>query len=303
MNIKDLNSFLQICKEKSITKAAKTLYISPQGLSKTIKNLEKELGAALFLRNTNGIEITECGYILEKKAKEILAELEGIRTDINHIKESVKGKIRLISSYGVLRYLTPDYIMEFRKENPNIGLSYEEYPDVCIDKKIYEEEGDIGFAIGPVDLKKFDAIPLKTFQLKLLVNKKNSLSGKKAIKYTDLINENLIIESNKFKLHEIFIQRCSEEGIKPNILFETNGFSLCHKLCKENKGVSITVDFINKDMKENNVTVVPFEDKKCIWTIYLIKKREKNYEECIEIFKKFVLKWIRTIEEENFVLN
>lgn len=44
MNIKELISFLKVCETKSISRASKELYISPQGLSKTIKNLEKELG-------------------------------------------------------------------------------------------------------------------------------------------------------------------------------------------------------------------------------------------------------------------
>lgn len=299
MNTKELQSYLQICKEKSITKAARTLYISPQGLSKTIKNLEKELGATLFIRNVNGIEVTECGMILQEKAEKILSELKGLKLDIKSIRENIRGKINLISSYGVLRYLTPDYIMEFKKQNPNINFSYEEYPDKCVDSKIYNELGELGLAIEPVNKEKFDSISLKTFKLELLVNRKNPLSKKKSIKYEDLLNENLIIETSKFKLHDIFLKRCEEFGVKPNILFETNGFSLCYKLCRENKGVSVTVDFIAKDMINDDVVTIPFEDDKCEWSISLIKKKEKETTRAMDIFVKFINEWSKHIEEKN----
>lgn len=303
MNTKELQSYLQICKEKSITKAAKTLYISPQGLSKIIKNLEKEIGVTLFTRGANGIEVTEFGKVLEEKSEKILLELDGMRLDIKSIKESIKGKINLISSYGILRYLTPDYIMEFRKQNPNINFSYEEYPDICVDTKIYNEEGELGFAIEPINNEKFDVMPLKVFKLKLLVNKKNPLSKKKSIRYEDIVNENLVIESSKFKLHDIFLKRCRSFGVEPSILFETNGFSLCYKLCKENKGVSVTIDFIAEDMINDEVVTIPFEDDKCEWVVSLIKKKGKESTKAMNVFVEFVKSWIENIENKNTLLN
>lgn len=50
MNFKELKWFQEICRYKSITRAAASLYVSPQGLSKGIKNLENQLGVSLFIR-------------------------------------------------------------------------------------------------------------------------------------------------------------------------------------------------------------------------------------------------------------
>ena len=61
MDIKDLKVFQTIAKEESITKASRILYMTPQGISKIVKNLEAEMGCRLFTRNKAGMLLTESG--------------------------------------------------------------------------------------------------------------------------------------------------------------------------------------------------------------------------------------------------
>lgn len=51
MDIRDLKVFQMIAFEKSVSKAAKKLYMTPQGVSKILKNLETEMGSQLFVRD------------------------------------------------------------------------------------------------------------------------------------------------------------------------------------------------------------------------------------------------------------
>lgn len=53
MNQRQLSYFLEVYKQRSISTAAQSLFISPQGLSKTILALENELGVKLFTRSKN----------------------------------------------------------------------------------------------------------------------------------------------------------------------------------------------------------------------------------------------------------
>ena len=72
MDIKDLKVFQTIAKEESITKASRILYMTPQGISKIVKNLEAEMGCRLFTRNKSGMQLTESGRrFLEYADKDI----------------------------------------------------------------------------------------------------------------------------------------------------------------------------------------------------------------------------------------
>lgn len=296
MNIKELISFLRVCEMKSISKASKELFISPQGLSKTIKNLEKELGVSLLVRSPIGISLTKHGEVLKRNAKGVIDDLEKLQYEMDSAIMCDKEKIKLSSSYGVLRLLTPECILEFNRTHSNISLEYEEHPDTYIDEYVKDNKADIGFAIEPIDDANFNKIVIKTFDLQLLVHKNHPLSKKKVITYEDIDNVDMVIESKEFKLHHILVKNFKEAGVKPNIIFVTSGFSLCHKLCSQNKCVSITMDFISKDMKYNDLVVIPFEDESLKWTICMITKKDYIISKAIGVFENYILSWMKHIE-------
>ncbi len=84
MDIQILEYFIEIAKENSITKAAENLFISQPALSQRLRQLEKEIGTQLFLRDGNKMKLTEAGILflngaqsavyIKEKAYQQLAE-------------------------------------------------------------------------------------------------------------------------------------------------------------------------------------------------------------------------------------
>ena len=114
MNIKDFNVFNTVAEEGNLTKASRLLYMTPQGISKVIKNLEKECDCELFLRTGNGMELSECGKHFREYAELMEQEYKKMRLEITHIKQKEKGVVDLISAYGILRHVTPECIVDFK---------------------------------------------------------------------------------------------------------------------------------------------------------------------------------------------
>ena len=69
MNTKELQYFMKVCEEQSINKAAGKLFITQQGLSRVIANLEKNLNVKLLERNARGVFPTEEGQYLYEKCE------------------------------------------------------------------------------------------------------------------------------------------------------------------------------------------------------------------------------------------
>jgi len=274
LNIKDLTFFLQVCKDESIRKAAKTLYITPQGLSKSIKTLEDELQFQLFNRTTNGIILTEYGQIVRKHAHQILHDVQCMNTELINLINTNQGEIIIASAYGITSALSPEYLLEYKKTNPNIKLNIVEYPDLLVEQAVFEEKAIIGFTIGPVDTNKFDVVLIQTHKLNLLVNVKNPLSKKDKVSFEDLRNEKFILVNNDFKTHHNIVEKCKNAGFSPDINFDICEISMAHKFCKLNYGVSITVDYVMQDMQFDEVRSLSFEDETCTWKIYMITKKD-----------------------------
>ena len=301
MTIKDLENFRIVCEERSITKAARLLYITPQGLSKSIKNLESEWHTQLLNRTTQGITLTETGKYLYQHLPEFLDSYYNIYTNVQKIQQTQNREIDLLSAYGILRLVSPECITDFRTRHPEITLRYREYPDKQVERLFREKEGNVAFTIGPSepdDFTEFHAIKLESFPIKLLVNRSHSLSQKQYVEITDLKNELLYLESSDFYIHHLIVEKCKLAGFTPNIVFETSGFSLCHKMVRKNKGISVVVDFVFNDMGDDSMTLIPFCDGNYEWTTYMLTRKEKDISPDILLFQKHVVKWMKNIKQE-----
>ncbi len=124
MDIKELEIFHTIAQERSIKGASKLLYMTPQGISKVVKNLEAELECRLFLRSSQGMALTESGERLLSYAEREIMEYYNMKKDILHIEQCKNRLVDLLSAYGILRLVTPDCITAFRAAHPEIDFQY-----------------------------------------------------------------------------------------------------------------------------------------------------------------------------------
>ncbi|HPW53846.1 MAG TPA: LysR family transcriptional regulator [Erysipelotrichaceae bacterium] len=98
MDVKQLNYFLTIAQEGSISAAARKLYMSQPPLSAQMKLLEEELGCNLFVRGSKNITLTEEGKILYQRAESILNQIKSTTLEIKEASRFEVVRIGVISS-------------------------------------------------------------------------------------------------------------------------------------------------------------------------------------------------------------
>lgn len=110
MDIQELAYFRIVCEQKSITRAARYLYMSQQGLSKIIKNIENELNATLLIRKPSGIELTQADAYL-------YAKLPGLLHDYESLQEYPDREVerRWTQGHGNVAFLVGNNIVDFPK--------------------------------------------------------------------------------------------------------------------------------------------------------------------------------------------
>lgn len=274
LNTKYLRLFLNICEEKSIRKAAVSNFISPQGLSRIIKSMEEELKVMLFHRKHDGMELTEYGEVLKRYSEKILINMDSLEFELQDLKGKYSGNLNIACTYGVASAISPDFIINYKKINSKVNLNIKECPDLPVENEVYQGEASVGFTIGPVDTSKFDAILLDSRKLCLIVSKKNPLSKKDIVKFSDLKNEKLILISSEFKTYHNIIERCKKNGFDPTVELEVSEISLVHKFSALNYGCGVTVDYVVNDFKSDDVVALPIDDDTLKWEIYLITKKD-----------------------------
>ena len=288
MNQRQLKYFLQVYKTGSITNAAKELFITPQGLSKTINALEKELGVPLFLHKNNRIIPTDYATRLVAHAKNILDEYDIISNKLFTSEKSVKTLV-LRCSYDIPQLIPADFFYKFHKENPDIRIKLEEYPDNEIMDSM--ESGNIELAIipSPFDTKKLDYDLLCTEPFCIVVNKDHPLAKKEHIRLEQLGNEPIVVKDISTPTSMNQIQDFLKAGAEANVVLEVSDAHLIHQMAEQNYAIGMSLLYLAKKIRSENIRILQFEDQQMTKSLFLIRGKGSCLSYEANIFRQSLL--------------
>jgi len=145
MKLSQLRNFIAVVEAGAVRQAANNLNLSQSSISKSIQQLEDELGAELLQRSAHGVTATAAGTALLSRAKVIEAELRHARNDVQTVQGTQVGEIRVSASPTVAMGLLPQAVIAFQRTRPRVSfrISEDVYPDILPAIRT----GDLDFAI------------------------------------------------------------------------------------------------------------------------------------------------------------
>lgn len=128
MELRHLRCFLAVAEELHFARAAERLHIEQSPLSRTIKELEEELGAQLFVRTSRSTRLTLAGKLLMESVPRVLLALEQARESVKAGANGYHGQLRVALSDGVTPSRLPTLLARCREEDPEIEVRLFEVP-------------------------------------------------------------------------------------------------------------------------------------------------------------------------------
>lgn len=122
MNWDDLKVILAICREGSLSGAAKVLGTSHSTVFRQINAIEKKLATRFFNRLSHGYEMTEAGETVLARASEIEENILDLETELMNKDLRLKGPIRLTAPEGLTNYLLMPHLADFHRQHPGIQI-------------------------------------------------------------------------------------------------------------------------------------------------------------------------------------
>lgn len=124
-----LSAFLAVAEERSFTRAARRLGVSPSALSHAIRGLEERIGVRLLARTTRSVAPTEAGEQFIARLGPALADVRGALDQVAGLRDKPAGPVRLVASRLAARMVLAPKLAEFARN----------YPDVVLDLTVTEE--------------------------------------------------------------------------------------------------------------------------------------------------------------------
>lgn len=223
MDTKQIISFMRVYELRSINSAAKTLYISTQGLSKIIQKMETELGVSLFVRQASGVLPTTYADHLYQHGKVLIDELNAIR---NESKTVTRKELVVGCTSGILRILSLKFLYDFKEQYPAVPIRLYDNTDRMLEKMLQNEEIGLCILSGPVDPLKYNISFFLSCEVCIVTNAQNPLVKLPEIRMRDLENEPLIISSREYHVYQKRYNAMMHMEGQPNIVLETMDIDL-----------------------------------------------------------------------------
>ncbi|WP_179884973.1 LysR family transcriptional regulator [Bacillus sp. AFS015802] len=274
MNMDQIKYILEVTKERSITRAAKKLHLSPSAVSQSITQLERELGVTIFNRSRQGTVPTRDGKKIIHTGIDILEKLEELQTELSETPPSTSLKIGCGPS---MTYVLYDAFVLFNQEHPYVEIEIIEMDQ----DEVWEAFScrDVDLAFSPFTKEELRKQSLResigyerlyTGEACACVSKHSPLYHKEFLLEEDIRNEKIVIYNSKRAkaLNEQYIKDSS-------ILFTSNNIEVLKKAVLDGQAICIIYDFTFKnhqDVLNGNLAIIPLRKEHVtgydFWAMY-----------------------------------
>ncbi len=239
MEIHQLEYFMAIVDTGSFSRAAEYCNVAQPSLSQQIKKLETEIGHLLFDRLGRAVVLTDVGKMLIPKARKILEEVQGIKTEIQADIQDGQGSLSVGFIPTISPFVLPNVIRRFGQDFPNASLEVHEDLTDDIVAKLVTAELDVGITSLPIKHKMLQTEELLTETLLVASSSKYDLATQASIHVKELDNFPFIALNEVHCLGEQVQDFCYREDVDLNIVCHTSQLSTVHKCVAMGLGVSL----------------------------------------------------------------
>jgi len=265
MNI-DLNQyyvFYVVAKHGSITKAAEELYISQPAVTSTIKTLESNLGATLFIRTKKGVTLTEEAKVLFEFVSNGITYIQNGEKKFQELMNLQEGTLKIGASTTVTGNVLLPYLQEFNEKYPNITISITNNLTSELIKLL--RNGSVDLLILNLPTKEspdLEITPFITVHDIFAVGEKYKELTKKENNIKDLITKPFIFQKAPSNTRNYLNHWLESKKIDINPKLEVVSFSLVKNMTKKGMGIGyLTKEFITEELNNKELYILPIKEK------------------------------------------
>lgn len=298
MNINQLRHFIELAKTDSIAQASQRLYISPQGLNKSVSTIEKELNTKLVNRMHHGTFLTANGMKFLRFAEDTVRAFDSIVKDIGNDSVDLSGRTPYI--IGATSYVFRVMEKELSDLQELYGVRLEEMSPSSILQCL--ESGNNEDKIFITDLLKessfsktltegFEVTPLFKTELGILAHKEFPINAKVLLS-GDLRNVPLVRYNDESI--DWIMENAFEDDPPKNVIFRTSNAEQMIEWAASKRAVSLFDTFAFHVLMADSTNealscrFIPFSNMSPI-TIGLVSRVNRNKTEAIEFLENHLV--------------
>jgi len=254
MDLRSLRHFVAIAETLSFSRAAQALKRSQPGLSRSIRELEAELGLELFERVGRRISLRPEGELLLERAQRLLADADGLAEEARRLAGGTSFVLRVGGASNTLARVMPEVLRRYRRKWSNVDVQLRTSGGADLLTAL--ERGDLDVGIGrTTDSDLLRSTGAFLIHVVAVVHRGHRLAARRVMAVADLEAERLLVPPPTFSSRLLVDAAFAGEGLHPRYTLETENLHALVALAEAEQGVALVPSIFSTEGRP--VAVVP----------------------------------------------
>lgn len=256
INLKLIQTFLIVAEMKSFRRAAEQVKRSQSAVSMQIKQLEEQLGVALFYRTTRSVTLTSEGEKLIGSAKRAIGEMETSIRDLLEAADSRRGRVTIACSPTIAPRQLPPILTRFATDYPRINIILKELKSQDLYESIRRGEADFG--IGPlISDGDFEFSTVVSDRVCALMSNDYLPGCKDSVSLAELARVPTIQYHVHTVLGRIIDEAARAHGVELNVRYQCIHAETIVAMAEAGLGAAIVIDSVARSTRSSKLRRLP----------------------------------------------
>ncbi|BAM91387.1 putative transcriptional regulatory protein, LysR-family [Bradyrhizobium oligotrophicum S58] len=288
ISLRQIRYFVATAEQGQITQAASALSISQSAITTSIKELEETVGAELFSRSPQGMELTPIGRQFLFHAYDILNKVEEA-TSLRVPAGDVEGSLTLAATYTVIGYFLPNHLERLKRNYPRLNIQLFELTREAIEEGLLSNRYDIAVLLtSNVQNPDLTMETLIGSRRRLWVPSKHRLLQQEAVSLKDVAAEPYIMLTVDEAAHTS-LKYWSKTAFQPHVVLRTSSVEAVRSMVANGQGVAILSDMVLRpwSLEGRRIETIVLSDPVPAMDIGLAWRRNIEFTPAMEVFRSY----------------
>jgi LysR family transcriptional regulator, low CO2-responsive transcriptional regulator len=275
MDFDQLETFLEVAKLSSFSRAAERRFRTQPAISAQIRALEDEVGARLLDRSGGKVALTAPGKVFQRYAEDALEQRRVALLAVAEMHRVPRGEIVVAANEGTCLHILPEVFAEFKRQYPNVAVGVKRLEHAKILESIIENSCDFGVVSMPVTDKRLTVVVIHRDELIVITPPDHPLALRRKATVAEVAECPLLLPKvgrTRDALENLFHDR----RVKPNVSMELDSSELLKRFVAAGIGVGfIARSNVVEDLRAKALAAVELSDASIQRDLALVFRKDK----------------------------
>jgi DNA-binding transcriptional LysR family regulator len=240
-DLRRLQYFLAVARERNFTRAAEQLHVAQPALSRQVRLLEEELGVELLHRTTHTFELTQAGAFLVERGPGVLAAADELWRGARTYGSGDCGSVLFAYGASASYETAPRLLQALASSHPGVQIATSVKSVSEIVAGVAEGSLDLGLIRCPPADSGLDARTIRREPQGLLVRRDHPLAEAPAVAVADLADEQVLLHPREANPghYDAIVGLCRDHGFEPRVMLRSLSFDLAYTPVANGDAVAI----------------------------------------------------------------